>query len=166
MQILQQFGVNPYLLLAQIVNFAILLFLLKKFLYKPILKVLDERKKKIALSLKSAEEIEKRLAATSEEQERILEKAKTEAAKMISESKQEAKELSEKLVAETKETVNGMIAKTQERLVLEKEAMMDSAKKDLALLVVAATKKVSTKVVSEKESKEMVQETLSEIEKK
>ena len=60
MDILSQFGVKPILLAAQVVNFLILLFILKKFLYGPILKVLSERRKKIEDSLKNVEEIEKR----------------------------------------------------------------------------------------------------------
>ena len=47
MEIIKQFGINPILLAAQVVNFIVLLFIFKKLLYKPILKVLDERKKKI-----------------------------------------------------------------------------------------------------------------------
>jgi len=52
MEILKEFGIQPTLLLAQIVNFLIILFVLKKFFYKPIIKVLDARKKRIEVSLK------------------------------------------------------------------------------------------------------------------
>jgi len=75
MEIFNQFGINPLLLLAQVVNFAVLLFILKRFLYKPILKVLEERKKRIEESLKNAEEIEKRLVETAELEEEILAKS-------------------------------------------------------------------------------------------
>lgn len=166
MEILEQFGVNQYLLAAQIINFAVLLFLLKKFLYGPILKVLDERKKKIAASLKSAEEIEKRLAASSAEQERILDTAKKEASQLVTESKQEAKSLTEKMIAETKETVETMVLKTEERLKLEKEQMLIDAKKDLAILVMEATKKVSGKVVDKHSGQKFVTEIISGIDKK
>ena len=72
MDILNQFGVQPILLAAQVVNFLILLFILKKFLYGPILKVLDSRKKTIEQSLKNAEEIERRLLETTEEKEKVM----------------------------------------------------------------------------------------------
>ncbi len=83
MDILSQFGVNPLLLAAQVVNFLILLFVLKKFLYGPILKVLEKRKLTIEQSLKHAEEIEQKLVAISEEEEKRLIKASQEGEKII-----------------------------------------------------------------------------------
>jgi len=60
METLSSLGIDLKILLAQLVNFGILIFLLSKFLYKPVLKMLDQRKKKIAESIKKAEEIEKK----------------------------------------------------------------------------------------------------------
>ena len=59
MQIFESFGIQPTLLLAQIVNFLIILFLLQKFFYKPIFKMFEDRKKRIEESLKSADLIER-----------------------------------------------------------------------------------------------------------
>src|SRR3989344_8353758 len=87
MEILKQFGINPVLLAAQVVNFLILLFILKKFLYKPILKVLDERKRKIEESLNNATEIERKLSQTNETIEKMIGKAALDAQKMLDETK-------------------------------------------------------------------------------
>ena len=73
MEILKNFGIQPTLLLAQIVNFTIILFVLKKFFYKPITKVLEERKRRIEESLKNADEIEAKLQKTAEKTAQILE---------------------------------------------------------------------------------------------
>lgn len=164
MEIVKEFGINPILLLAQIVNFTILLFLLKKFLYKPILKVLEERKTKIAKSLKQAEEIEKRLEQSTMEQEKVLNKARSEANQIVSQSKKEAKELSEKTVEQAKVVVTEMLEKNQERLKLEKEQMMIEVKKDLADLVVKATKIVSSKTLTKEDNDKMVSQALKEVE--
>ncbi len=163
MDIVNQFGIKPTLLLAQIVNFAILVVLLKIFLYKPILKMLAERKSKIAKSLKDAEEIEKRLEQTNIEQEKILDKARNDSSVMIENAKKETKELSEKMIAETKVTVEEMLAKSSERMKLEKEQMMSEVKKDLADLVVAATAKVAQKTVDDASSRKLVDETVKEV---
>ena len=72
MDILNQFGISPVLLTAQVVNFLVLLFILKKLLYGPLLKVLAERRKKIEDSLKNAEEIELRLQETNEKIDKML----------------------------------------------------------------------------------------------
>src|SRR3989338_3520624 len=83
MEIFNQFGVRLDLLAAQIVNFLLLLFILKRFLYKPILKVLQIRQQKIKDSLKNAAEIEKRLNAIAEEREKKLHEAGDAAQKII-----------------------------------------------------------------------------------
>ncbi len=165
MEIFKEFGVSWILLLAQIVNFTILLLLLKRFLYKPILKVLDERKAKVAKSLKDAEEIETRLQKIAQSEEEILDKARTEANKLLAEAKTEAKALNEKSFAETKESIAVMLKKNEERLNLEKEGMMNSAKKELSDLVATATERVAKKVMTDKENSKLVDETVKELTK-
>ncbi len=83
MNFLADFGVKPILLLAQTVNFLLLLFILKRFLYKPLLRVLETRREKIAASLKTAEEIEQRLQQVSLEREMSLKKAAKEAEEIV-----------------------------------------------------------------------------------
>ncbi len=163
MEIVKEFGIQPILLLAQVVNFTILLILLKKFLYKPVLKALDERKAKVAKSLKDSEEIEKRLQTISDEQATILGKARAEASKVISEAKDEAKQLTEKSLAQTKETMQQLLDKNKERLILEKEQMMLEAKKELTDLVMAATTIVAKKEVSKASASKLIEETIESL---
>lgn len=163
MEIFKEFGINPILLLAQIVNFAILLLLLKKFLYKPVLKILEDRKKEIADSLRNAEEIEKRLEKTNLEQEKILEKARTQADNLIKEAKIEAKNLSEITIADTKNTIDSMMKQNKERLGLEKNQLMADVKKDIAELVVAASLKVTQGTMDEVGNKKIVEEAIKEV---
>lgn len=162
MEIIKEFGINPILLLAQIVNFTILLLLLKKFLYKPILKVLEDRKSTVAKSLKQAEEIEKRLEQTALEQEKLLLAASTESNKIISDSKKEAHELAEKTLEQTKQTINEMLEKNETRLKMEKDQMLIEVKKELTDLVVATTLKVSKKTFSKEDNKKIIEETIRE----
>ena len=163
MQIFEEFGISPILLLAQLVNFTILLVLLRLFLYKPILKILEERKKKVAKSLKDAEEIEKRLARTQVEQEKLLDKARTAANKLITEAKTEARELSEKTLAEAKTSVEEMVVKNGQRLKIEREALMTEVKSEISVLVTAAAAKVAGKTIDEMANKKLVDETIKEI---
>ena len=163
MKIFDELGINPVLLAAQVVNFAILLYLLNRFLYKPILKVLNERKATVARSLKDAEEIEKRLEETTAQQQKILDKARLEASALITEAKKESKDLSEKMLAETKGSVEEMMKRNREQLTLEKEQMLLEAKKDLAELVVETTLKVSGKAADSKDNRKLVEETVKEV---
>lgn len=165
MEALEKFGINPILLLAQIVNFTILLLLLRFFLYKPMLKILTERKQKVAKSIKDAEAIEKKLAQTQIEQEELLNKARTEANKLITEAKNEAKELSEKTLLEAKTSVNEMLAKNEERLKLERIEMMQGVKAEVAELVTSAAARVLEKSVDEFDNQKLVKETVKEMTK-
>src|SRR3990167_6839778 len=83
MDIFENFGIQPTLLFAQIVNFVIILYLLKRFFYKPILKVLDERKKKIEESLRNADLIETKLQKTDENSKKIIADSQIQAQNLI-----------------------------------------------------------------------------------
>lgn len=163
MEILKDFGVEPILLLAQTVNFIILLVVLTKFLYKPILKVLEERKKKIETSLKQAEEINKNFEVSAQKQAEILDKAREDAAKIISDAKEEAKLLAEKMLSDAAVNTENTIARTKEMLGLEKTKMMSEAKKEMAEIIALAAEKVASKSISASDREKLVNEALAEM---
>ena len=130
MNILKDFGVNPVLLVAQIVNFLIILFLLKKFMYKPVLDMLKKREDQIRNGLKNAEEGEKKLTDALEKERQILHKAQEKAKKILADSKLESQELrdetilaakkeAEKIITQAKETIEQEEKKAEERLTLK-----------------------------------------------
>ena len=87
MEILNQIGIDGKLLLAQAVNFLILLFLLHRFAYKPMLAFLEKRSDRIEKGLRDAEEAEKRLVQAAENEEKVLAKAREEAKKIIADAR-------------------------------------------------------------------------------
>ncbi|MCL5434940.1 MAG: ATP synthase F0 subunit B, partial [Patescibacteria group bacterium] len=87
MEILKNFGFDPAMLAAQIVNFLIILYLLKRFLYKPVLEMLKKRSDAIQEGIKQAEEARITLEKTLEEEKKILLKAKDEAKQVMEDSK-------------------------------------------------------------------------------
>lgn len=163
MDILNQFGINPLLLAAQVVNFLILLFILKKFLYKPILKVLAQRKETIAQSLKNAEEIEKKLndisaresealMKSAKEGEKIIKQATDEAVAIIEEGKKKYQEIIERASQDSKRLAEGERIKLQEEIKLS-----------LSDFIILALQKVLGKTVDEKKQKEMIDETIKDL---
>ncbi len=163
MEILNQFGVNPILLLAQVVNFLILLFILKKFLYKPILKVLEARKQKIEDSLKNAEEIEKRLLQTNEEVEKILAKALEESQKIINESK----EMGIQIMEESKETAAEIIQKAYEQTLevtkAEKIKLQQEVRENLGDLIALVFEKVTGKQITKDDQKKILEREIKNL---
>ncbi len=143
-KVLSDFGVQPILLAAQIVNFLILLLILKRFLYRPILKVLKQRQETIAQSLRNAQAVEERLQKTEEEKELVLDKAAKEAQKLIDEATVAANQVMAD--AHTKE-----------------EKMQQEIREELADLVVLGIEKVAGKVLDKKNQKEIVERSIKEL---
>lgn len=163
MEILDQFGIQPVLLLAQIVNFLIILVVLKKFFYKPIVKMLDDRKQKIAESLKNAELIEEKLQKTEEKTAEIIEIARTQAQEIIFESKTEAQRIFNEATRESKEAGEQILAQTRLELAKEKEAMKQEIEKDTMILVSHVVQKVLGKTLKPAEKQNLTQKAMSEM---
>ena len=145
---------------AQVVNFIVLLFIFKKLLYKPILKVLDERKKKIEESLKNAEEIEAKLQETNEKIDKMLAKALDEGQKIREESKKEASVYLEDVKQNASKLSQEIIKKGEEALRVEKEKMQTELRVEFSEIVAAALQKVTGKVLSKKDQKDMIEKSI------
>lgn len=150
-------------MLAQIVNFIILLIVLKKFAYKPIMKVLDDRKHKIETSMKQAEEVEKKLAETEKRQKEIIGNAERASTKIIEEAKEAAKKMQESTLVDTNKKVEETLIKNKEALKLESEKMVKEVKTDMTILVADVTKKILGKTLSSKDSEELVKKSLEDL---
>lgn len=93
MEIVKNFGLNPVLLVAQVINFLIVFYVLKRFLYKPILDMLKKRDTTIKEGLKQAEEARLLLEKTAERERETLRKAQTQAKELIEDTKRQRDEL-------------------------------------------------------------------------
>lgn len=156
MDFLKDFGVDPRLLAAQVVNFLLLLFILKKLLYGPLLKVLEERKQKIAQSLKQAEEIEVRLQKTEEDREKSLEEATLEAQKIVNEATVSANQIIAEAHQKASQDIGLMVTKAADSINLDREKMQQELREELADLVVRSLEKVTGKVLNKKDQKDLV----------
>lgn len=148
---------------AQAVNFLVLLFILKKFLYGPVLRVLDERKKRIAQSLKEAEEIEKKLAKTEEDRQKTLQKALDEAQRLIDDATKSANQIVGEARGKAVKDMEEIMKKGQEAVRLEKEKMRQEIRQELGELVAISLEKVVKKSLNLKDQKRLIQETLKEV---
>lgn len=157
MEILSQFGVQPVLLVAQVVNFLILLFILKKFLYKPLLKVLDTRREKIAESLKNAEEIERKLLLTEEEKEKILARTSLEAQKLMDETKKEIELMKEEGKIQAQNLAAQIIKKSEESAKAEAEKMRQEMIASMAEIIGIGMEKVAKGAFDKNKQKEIIE---------
>jgi F-type H+-transporting ATPase subunit b len=160
MGFLTDFGVKPILLIAQIVNFALLLFILQRFLYKPLLKVLADRKQKIADGLKNAEEIEKKLEQITAEREKRLKETAKETEGILKEATQMATKIIADAHTKAGNDVEKIFEKSKQSIEQEREKMRQEMRAELAGLVVAGLQIVTGKVLSEKDQKNILEESL------
>lgn len=165
MEILNQFGFDPALFLAQIVNFLILAYVFKKFLYKPILKLLKERKDSIKQGLEDAENAHLALEKANEEQDEVLKRAGIEAEKIIESTRVVASELKSTILKEAEAESNRILKEAKEQATLEMEKMqgkISSMSLDLSQKILD---KVLGSMFSEQEKKEIMKKGIEKISK-
>ena len=162
-EIAVNFGWNLPHFIAQIISFCIVAFLLHRFAYKPILKVLEERRERIAQGLANAEKIKKELAETEAARREILEKAGAEANRMIEEARAAAARVQEQETQKAIKAAEDIIAKAREATVADRANMLVELKREIGKLVVETTMKVSGKVLTPADQNRLAEETNREL---
>ncbi|MFA6961457.1 MAG: F0F1 ATP synthase subunit B [Opitutaceae bacterium] len=148
-QLTDSFGISVPFILAQVVSFSVVAFVLWKFAFKPVLATLDERKHKIAGGLQYAEEMKTKLEAAQQQTAAQLKDAQIAASKIIDEARKLAKELAEREAAAATERSAAQLAKAQQAIELEHKKMLDEARNEIARLVIATTERVLAKKLSD-----------------
>jgi F-type H+-transporting ATPase subunit b len=159
----ETFGWNWQLFLAQVVSFSIVALLLRHFAYKPILAVLEERRRKIEEGQINAEKIKKQLAEAEKRYQEILAKANADAQRMIDEARESSAHLAERKQKEAIAAAEQIIAKAREASAIEHERTMESLKHELGRLVVETTAKVTGKVLTPEDQKRLQEEAARQL---
>src|SRR5881396_3731865 len=159
----ETFGWNPWLFLSQVISFVIVALLLRRFAYKPILAVLEDRRRKIEEGQINAEKIKKELAEAEKRYQEIVAKANADAQKMIDEARESAAHLSERKQQEAIGAAEQIITKAREAAAIEHERTMESLKHELGRLVVETTAKVTDKVLTPEDQRRLQEETAHQL---
>ncbi len=140
--IISTFHIDWKIIIAQAINFGIVLAVLYFFALKPIKKLMAERSEKIEGGLKDAKQNAELLKATEKEYNDVLAKARIEAHDIFQAGKVQAEESKKAILAKTQVEVEAMIASGKVALESEKTKMLEEAKKEIVSLVVKATEKL------------------------
>jgi F-type H+-transporting ATPase subunit b len=159
----ETFGWNPWLFLSQVISFIIVALLLKRFAYKPILAVLEERRRKIEEGQLNAEKIKKELAQAEKRYQEIIVKANADAQRMIDEARESAAHLSERKQQEAIAAAEQIMAKAREASAIEHQRTMESLKHQLGRLVVDTTAKVAGKVLTPEDQRRLQEEAARQL---
>lgn len=164
-ELVHKLGIDWKLLIASIVNFFILFFILRKYAYGPILGMLEKREKMIADSVDKSATIEKEFQAMQEKRVLELTEIRAEASLLMEAAAHKAERLKTELVAEAKAESAKLMATTKSELERERQSLKASVRAEVADLVVAATEKVLTQKLTGTEDRKLVERTLEQVER-
>jgi len=140
--IIEKFGVEKYHLLAQLVNFSILAFVLYKFAIKPALGQLEERIRQAEQLQADRAQAEQKLADAKKTAQAELQKASDEAAKILNEARNSAKQTIEAAKGEAVAAVAEITRKGKESLEADRRQMLNEVRGEVSRLVVETAAKV------------------------
>src|SRR6202008_1895464 len=159
----EQFGVYWPNFIAQVILFAIVYLVLKRFAFKPIIAMLEERRRRIEEGQLNAEKIKKQLAEAQTKYEEILAKANADSQKLLEEVRSSGDRLAEQKRQEAIAAAEQITLKAQEAIALERDKTMAEMKRELGRLVVDATSRVTGKVLSPDDHEKINEETARQI---
>lgn len=165
MEIFKDFGFDPIMLGAQILNFLIIFFILKRFLYKPVLSMLKKREDQITEGIKQAEESRKLLEKTMEEEKKILSNAQIQAKKMIDDSRNQALEIAKEVELNTKVQTERMLEDVKAQIEQERREMEVSLTLKISELAADFLEKAAKDVFGDKEQKILIDTAVKKIKK-
>lgn len=149
-------------MIAQLINFGIVLFVLWRFALKPLLKIMNKRSSDIEKSLENAKEIEIKLKEADQlKEDRVLE-AKKEAQAIEEKASKEAEAIQQEKLMETKNEMEKITSRTKAELAAEKQKMFEEAKGKIGDLVIAASGKIIEKELDEKTDRRLIEETIKQ----
>ncbi|MDO8618291.1 MAG: F0F1 ATP synthase subunit B [Candidatus Uhrbacteria bacterium] len=161
--VLQSLGINGKLFFAQLVNFAIVMIVVWKWVYQPLLKAMDKRQKKIGDGLLYAEQAKQELAEAQHAQELLLKKARQEAQGLIRSAEEQGKKDRQELIIKTQNDLERMMVENKARLDQEERAMMLAVKKQSADLIVQALEKILPSVLDDRTKRASLEKTMNEL---
>jgi F-type H+-transporting ATPase subunit b len=148
---------------AQCISFIIVAFLLQRYAYRPILTMLEERKKRIKEGLDNAEQIKQELANTQAKTHEIMVQAGQQASKMIEEARAAAAKVQEQETQKAIAAAQDIVDKARQATQAEHARMLADLRREVGRLVVDTTTKVTGKVLTLDDQKRLAEETSREL---
>ena len=156
---------DPGLFIWTILTFLLLLMVLAKFAWKPLLAMLDERQKSIDDSLLSAEKARQELEGINQKSEAILSKAKTEAQTIVTDAKSAAEKLKEDIVLKAKKEADGQLEKAKNQISVEKDKALLEIRQEIVDLSIPVAEKIIKKNISKDDNASIIEDSLNKLDK-
>jgi F-type H+-transporting ATPase subunit b len=155
-------GINLPLLVVFIVNFIILFVLLRLFLFKPVLKMLDERTKRTKDAMELAEVTKKEFEQAKVEVQKQIEKGRQEAQAIIAQAMQAGERLKEESRQEATQQAQVIVDRTRAELEAERDKIVGDLRREFVDISIAAAEKVIKETLDKEKHRKLIEETLRE----
>jgi len=159
---LDKLGLNVTWLFSQLINFILLLVILRLVLYRPVLDMLHTRQQKIKESLEQAEQMRQQVAHSQEEYQRQIELARKEGQQIIAQATQAAERVRAEILTEAQKEANQIIARARESIELEQKAALRDLRDEVVSLAMLAAQRVIGQSLDEKTHRRLIQDFLNE----
>ena len=160
--ILNNFGVEWPQFIAQLLVFAIVYFILKKYAFGPIVNVLEQRRLRIVEAMANADKVKKELAETEARKKQVLQEAVEQAQKIVAEAKQSADAVRARLEQEAVTEAERIVARAREAGQLEVDRLKVDFQREAGRLVVMAAQKVTGKILTPDDQRRLGEEAARE----
>jgi len=162
-QIASTFGVDWPHLLSQIISFSIVCILLHRFAYKPILKILEERRRQIAQGLADSEKIRVELAQAEATCREIILQADGQATKLIEQAHTAAAHVQQQETQKAIAAAEQILVKSREAAAQEHARMLTDLRREVGQLVVQSTAMITGKILTKEDQRRMAAETIDQL---
>ncbi|MBI3740517.1 MAG: F0F1 ATP synthase subunit B [Chloroflexi bacterium] len=162
MENLTKLGLNPAWLLAQLVNFVLLFLILRAVAFKPILNMLDTRKKKIQESLEYADKVKRDAENQQKEFERKLEETRKQNQAAVAAASGVAEKEREAILAQARADARKLVEQAKEQIEYERKQMQAQVRDEVVRLSLAAAQKVLSQQLDEKAHRQLVNDFLAQ----
>ena len=154
---------DPGLFVWTILTFLLLVFVLAKFAWKPLLKMLQDREDMIRSSLEDAEKAKSELERLNEESEAIMAKARSEAQSILADGKAAAEKVKDGIIAKSKEQANKIREDAGNQIQVEKDKAISEIKEEVVNLTLSVAEKLIQKNLSGADNKSLIEESLKKV---
>lgn len=163
MELLKNFGFDPVLLIAQVINFLIIIYILKRFLYKPLLEMLKKRQASVKEGLRQAEEGRKLLEEAEIKEKEIIKKARTTGEQIIADAKEQASKKADQVIDNSKKQAERLLGDARVQMELSEKETQKRLATYVSRLAIELLTKSSKELFSEKQQKEIAQNALKNL---
>lgn len=162
MELLSKLGIDWRLLIAQVINFSVLLFVLYKFLYHPILNVLAKRREQIDENDAREKKLEEKLASVEMLYNERLKEAEKRSREVMKDAENAGKKIYSDMIEKAAIEVMSLQEETKQRLIEEKELMLNEVRTEAKMLMERGVKKILTAITNDETTKMLIKKAEKE----